>query len=130
MSRSNDSLALLPSAEDGETPRQRRRAPRRVGHRAQLTVPAEMWSEITQIARAAGTTPNDALVRLASERLDDQRRALAIRKRADERWEAFLTAPTADSPAADAARDAGLSEEEPLSEAELLALSRAFREDA
>jgi hypothetical protein len=97
----------------------RQRAPRRTGRRAQLTVPEDMWHQITQIARAAGTTPNDALVRLAAERLDDRQRALALQQRADERWRAFVAEP----PIAETAM-------EPLSEEELIELSGAFRADA
>lgn len=97
----------------------RQRAPRRTGHRAQLTVPEEMWRQLTQIARVAGTTPNDALVRLAAERLDDRQRALALQQRADERWRAF----SAEIPVTETAT-------EPLSEEELVELSGAFRADA
>lgn len=114
------SAAPIP-AEDTEhaPPRQRRRAPRRTrGHRAQLTVPEDMWLTLTGIAQATGTTPNDALVRVAAEYLEDRQRALTLKRRADERWQAF----------AEAARPAdGASV--PLSEEELVALSGAFRED-
>ena len=72
----------------------RQRAPRRTGRRVQLTVPEDMWRELAGIARAAGTTPNDVLVRVASERLRDHRRATALRKRADERWLAFAGTST------------------------------------
>jgi predicted DNA-binding ribbon-helix-helix protein len=96
----------------------RQRAPRRTGRRAQLTVPEDMWRQLTQIARAAGTTPNDALVRLASERLDDHQRTLALQQRADKRWRAFVAeAPVNETVAA------------PLSEEELVELSGAFRAD-
>jgi hypothetical protein len=84
----------------------------------QLTVPNDMWSRLAQIARAAGTTPNDALVRLASERLDAHERARDLRQRADERWRAFVT----ELPAEEA-------EIEPLGEEELVEFSRAFRID-
>ncbi len=112
-----DSLAGR-STENAKKPA-RRRAPRRTGRRAQLTVPEDMWRQLTQVAQAAGTTPNDALVRLAAERLDDRKRALALQQRADERWRAFAAEP----PATDTAT-------EPLSEKELVELSGAFRADA
>lgn len=102
-----------------QTPRRRQRAPRRTGgHRAQLTVPADMWRELTRFAQVLGTTPNDALVRLASERLHDHQRALALQRRADERWRAFAEADSVTTHTA-----------EPLSEEELIELSKAFRED-
>lgn len=118
-----DSIAPLP-AEDAakDTGRPiRRRAPRRTGrrHRAQLTVPEDMWRRLTQIAQAAGTTPNDALVRLAAERLDDRQRALELQRRADERWRAFAAGTPTRKTAA-----------EPLTEEELVELSAAFRADA
>jgi hypothetical protein len=117
---SGDPIARVPSPGTAEAPRQRRRAPRRSGHRAQLTVPDDMWSEVTGIARAAGTTPNDVLVHLVAERLADRRRTAALRRRADERWHAFAETP----PAIEAIG------EEPLSEKELVELSEAFRADS
>ncbi len=97
---------------------QRRRAPRRRGHRAQLTVPENMWNQVAGIARAAGTTPNDVLVHLVAERLEDRQRALALRQQAEERWRAFTEGPTSEQAPA-----------EPLSEEELIELSGAFRAD-
>jgi len=111
---------LMPVLDTDKATR-RRRAPRRTGHRAQLTVPEDMWRELTGIARAAGTTANDVLVRLASERLRDRRRAVALRKRADERWRAF-----ADASSVGSENDATAK---PLSAKELVKLSQAFRED-
>src|SRR5690242_17026019 len=88
-----DPIAPIPTANTAEDTGRpiRQRAPRRTGRRrrAQLTVPEDMWRQLTKIARAAGTTPNDALVRLAAERLDDRQRALDLQRRADERWRAF-----------------------------------------
>ncbi len=115
---------LMPIQDTDKAPKApaRQRAPRRRGHRAQLTVPESMWREITGIAQEAGTTPNDVLIRLAFERLGDRQRALALRKRADERWRAFADAgPTG--------LDANATAE-PLSGQELVRLSQAFREDA
>ncbi len=77
-----------------------------------------MWRELTRFAQALGTTPNDALVRLVSERLQDHQRALALQTRADERWRAFAQSDAVVTHAA-----------EHLSEEELIELSRAFRED-
>ncbi len=115
---------LMPAQDTDKIPR-RQRAPRRTGHRAQLTVPESMWRELAGIARAAGTTPNDVLVRLASERLRDRQRAVALRKRADERWQAFTDASSAGhGPEPD--RDATAK---PLSAKELVKLSQALRED-
>ncbi len=103
-----------------ERPRPRRRAPRRIGgHRVQLTVPEDMWRQISDIAQAAGTTPNDALVRIAAEYLEDRERRLALHRRAEERWNAFIaTAGTTGSRV------------EPRGEEELVELSGAFREDS
>jgi hypothetical protein len=78
-----------------------------------------MWRELTSLAHATGTTPNDALVRLASERLQERERALVLQQRADERWRAFVESDRAAGPSAEA-----------LSEDELIELSRAFREDS
>jgi hypothetical protein len=78
-----------------------------------------MWRELTSIAQATGTTANDALVRLAAERLQDRQRVLALQQRADERWRAFTKVDQGSSAMPD-----------PLSEEELLALSTAFREDS
>jgi predicted DNA-binding ribbon-helix-helix protein len=111
---------LMPVLDTDKATR-RRRAPRRTGHRAQLTVPEDMWRELTGIARAAGTTANDVLVRLASERLRDRRRAVALRKRADQRWRAFADASSVGSENGATAK--------PLSAKELVELSQAFRED-
>jgi hypothetical protein len=45
----------------------RRRAPRRQGHRTTLTIPASILQAAERLARELGTTPNDAIVRLAEE---------------------------------------------------------------
>ncbi len=78
-----------------------------------------MWGEVAQIAERAGTTPNDMFVQLAAERLQERRRQVELQARAEQRWRAFRDA--APTPGASA---------EPLSESELVALSRAMREDA
>jgi predicted DNA-binding ribbon-helix-helix protein len=116
-----DLTDLMPAQDTDNAPR-RQRAPRRSGgHRAQLTVPDAMWRELTDIAQAAGTTPNDVLMRLAAERLRDRQRAAALRKRADERWRAFADASSVGSPTDPTAK--------PLSAEELVKLSQALRED-
>lgn len=108
-----------PERPELQVGRVRRRAPRRTaGRRAQLTVPEDMWNAIEQIAVQAGTTPNDVLVQLAAKQLDERRRRSELQARAERRWRAFLDA----SPAPD-----GVAE--PLGETELIALSRAMRED-
>lgn len=113
--------AEIPTGEAAEAGRQRRRAPRRTGRRTQLTVPDGMWLELTEIATAAGTTPNDVLVLLAGERLDDRRRAASLKRLADDRWRAFTDADGG-APVAEGVK--------PLTEEQLVELSRAFREDA
>ncbi|HVR05173.1 MAG TPA: hypothetical protein VMS02_03970 [Solirubrobacteraceae bacterium] len=108
---------LVPESPAG---RVRQRAPRRAaGRRAQLTVPEDMWGEVARIAAQAGTTPNDVLVQLAAERLRDRRRRSELQARAEQRWQAFRAAIPAPEVSA-----------QPLSESELLALSRTMREDA
>jgi hypothetical protein len=114
-----DPIVLVPSEKPAETRRVRQRAPRRTGRRAQLTVPDQVWSEIEGIADAAGTTPNDVLVRLAAERLEDRRRSIELGRRAEKRWRGFIDA--APAPGAAVA---------PLSAQELIELSGTLREDA
>lgn len=114
-----DPITLPPG--DGTTGARegRRRAPRRTGHRAQLTVPEQVWAEIVGIADAVGTTPNDILVRLAAERLEERRRSIELSRRAEERWRGFLDAiPAPDASAA------------PLGEQELIELSGTLRAEA
>jgi len=102
---SDDRPERLPPAPPAR--RVRQRAPRRpAGRRAQIAVDA-------------GTTPNDVLVQLAAERLHERRRRDELQARAERRWRAFREA--APTPGASA---------EPLSDSELVALSRTMREDA
>lgn len=51
-------------------PAPRRRAPRRQGHRAQLTIPARAWTRAQELAAEQGTTPNDVLAQLVLRGLD------------------------------------------------------------
>lgn len=65
----------------------RQRAPHRAGHRTTLTVPHSVLDAADRLARALGTTPNDALVRLAEEGASARERqeriaALAAERRA------------------------------------------------
>lgn len=98
--------------------RRRQRAPKRSGHRAQLTVPDRLWDAAVAIADQAGTTPNDVLVQLAGERLADRRRTLELRRMADARWAAFV------------AESSALEDDLPaLSADELVDLGQALRGD-
>lgn len=58
----------------------RQRAPRRQGHRAQLTVPDRAWDRAQQIAAEQGTTPNDVLAQLVLRGLDlvERERSIAV----------------------------------------------------
>jgi hypothetical protein len=78
-----------------------------------------VWSEVVSIADAAGTTPNDVLVRLAAERLEERRRSIELSRCAEERWQGFLDA--APAPGAAAA---------PLGEQELIELGATLRAEA
>ncbi len=115
----HEPTVLLPSEEVMGPREGRRRAPRRTGRRAQLTVPEQVWSEIVGIADAVGTTPNDVLVRLAAERLEERRRSIELSRRAEERWQGFLDA--APAPGRTAA---------PLSEPDLIELAGTLRTEA
>jgi hypothetical protein len=114
-----DPIALLPSEKSAGARGVRRRAPRRAGRRAQLTVPEQVWSEIVDIAETAGTTPNDVLVRLAAERLEDRRRSIELSRRAEERWRGFLDATPLPGVAS-----------APLGEQELIELGETLRVEA
>lgn len=102
MSRENDLAALIGARPGG---RRRQRAPKRAGHRAQLTVPEGLWTAIGQIADQLGSTRNDVLVRMASQRLAEVEGQARVRRLARERWDAFLaaerSAPQAGMPSAE-----------------------------
>lgn len=72
--------------------RPRERAPKREGHRTQLTVPTELWDVASQVADEFGTTPNDVVVRFASEGLKLAWRRAELARLADRRWHAYLDA--------------------------------------
>jgi hypothetical protein len=60
---------------------ERRRAPRRDGHRTTLRVPDDVMRAAEQLAAELGTTPNDAIVQLAqtgAAAADRRRRSLDL----------------------------------------------------
>jgi hypothetical protein len=63
----------------------RRRAPRRAGHRTTLTVPHSVLDAAQRLARELGTSPNDAIVRLAEEGAAARERRARIASVARER---------------------------------------------
>jgi hypothetical protein len=67
----------------------RKRAPRRQGHRAQLTVPAGAWDRAQELAAEQGTTPNDVLAQLVLRGLELVERERAIGRIADARTGAY-----------------------------------------
>lgn len=79
------SIAAVPPAA-------RNRAPKRRGHRTQLTVPHAQWEEARALAAAAGTTPNDVLVRLAAFALHELRKRREVQAVAEARTAAALGA--------------------------------------
>lgn len=64
---------------------QRRRAPRRAGHRTTLTVPHALLDAAERLAGELGTTANDAIVRLAEEGAQARERRAHIAAVAAER---------------------------------------------
>ncbi|WP_354698173.1 hypothetical protein [Paraconexibacter sp. AEG42_29] len=64
---------------------QRRRAPRREGHRTTLTVPHALVEAAERLADELGTTANDAIVRLAEEGAEARSRRAHIAAVAAER---------------------------------------------
>lgn len=69
----------------------RQRAPRRQGHRAQLTVPADAWDRAQELAAEQGTTPNDVLAQLMLRGLDLVERERAVELIAESRVSAYRT---------------------------------------
>jgi len=67
----------------------RQRAPRRQGHRAQLTVPTHAWNRAQQIAAEQGTTPNDVLAQLVVRGLDLVERERSVALIAESRVSAY-----------------------------------------
>ncbi len=61
----------------------RQRAPRRAGVRRQMTIPAALWDTACAYAEEHSTTPNDAIVLLASQAAQRVQRDTALRERAD-----------------------------------------------
>ena|SRR5205809_4260053 len=66
----------------------RRRAPQREGPRTTLRVPHEVMDAAHDLAAELGTTPNDALVRLAEEGVATRRRRARAERLARERRDA------------------------------------------
>jgi hypothetical protein len=64
---------------------QRRRAPQRAGHRTTLKVPDEVLEAARTLAAELGTTPNDAIVRLAEEGASARQRRLEAQRLAQQR---------------------------------------------
>jgi hypothetical protein len=64
---------------------QRRRAPQRAGHRTTLKVPDEVLDAARTLAVELGTTPNDAIVRLAEEGASARQRRLEAQRLAQQR---------------------------------------------
>lgn len=77
----------------GTTMARRERAPRRAGHRTQLTVPHELWAAASALAAQVGTTPNDVVVRLAATGLEVAERHARAEAIAEERWTAYRRRP-------------------------------------
>lgn len=73
-------------------PRARKRAPKRDGHRAQLTVPKDIWREAERVAQEVGTTPNDVVIHFAAEGMRMIERQARIDHLAERRWRAYLAA--------------------------------------
>lgn len=88
----DDDLTGLSDSPEATATAPRRRAPKRRGHRTQVTVPAEQWAEISDLADQLGTTANDALVRLASAALTQVAERRALQRLAAERRAAMASA--------------------------------------
>jgi predicted DNA-binding ribbon-helix-helix protein len=75
---------------------QRRRAPRREGHRTTLTLPHTLMEAAERLADELGTTANDAIVRLAEEGAQARERHAHIAAVAAERRAAVVRATASD----------------------------------
>ena len=91
----------------------RRRAPARGGVRTTLRVPEDVFAEAQALAQELGTTPNDAIVRLARDGVEARRRRAQIRELAAARRAAVERSGFADAtdtlPGPEDLRDAMLS---------------------
>ena len=67
----------------------RRRAPKQEGRRAQLTIPASVWTRAEELARVLGTTPNDVLAVFAAKGMVVADRQLATARIAADRVAAY-----------------------------------------
>jgi len=77
----------------------RERAPRREGHRTTLRLPSPVLEAAANLAEELGTTPNDAIVRLAEEGAAARTRRERIAALAAERRRAVDLAGDEDAPA-------------------------------
>lgn len=77
----------------------RTRAPRREGHRTTLRIPSSVFDAASSLATELGTTPNDAIVRLAAEGAAARARRDRIASLAAERRSAVERAGHEDVPA-------------------------------
>lgn len=91
---------------------QRRRAPRREGHRTTLTVPHTLLEDAERLADELGTTVNDAIVRLAEEGAAARERRAHIAAVATER-RAAVAGEAHELPTPDALRAAMLGGRHP-----------------
>jgi len=73
---------VVSSDDPGLTASVRRRAPRRAGVRRQVTVPPPLWETAGRLADELGTTPNDALIRLALDAASRVEREREVEARA------------------------------------------------
>ena len=90
----------------------RRRAPHREGQRTTLRVPDSVMHAAQVLAQELGTTPNDAIVRLAEEGIAASERRRLVERLARERREAVARVGFADAmsfPTPDELRSAMLS---------------------
>lgn len=96
---------------DALTMKARERAPRRQGHRTTLTLPRPLLDAADRLANELGTTPNDAVVRLAEEGALARTRRERIAELAAERRAAVERAGLAEGaefPSPEALREAML----------------------
>lgn len=94
----------------------RSRAPKRLGERAQLTIPDDLMRLAEQIAASTGTTRNDVLVRLATAGAEAYERRQVLAARVDAARRAAFRLP-------------GLTASGELSEGEMLDAVAAMRRD-
>jgi hypothetical protein len=79
----------MPDKTSPERSVARCRAPRRQGHRAQLTVPSETWDRAQELAAEQGTTANDVLAQLVLRGLELVERERSVEQVAKSRISAY-----------------------------------------